>query len=567
MLAAGSAQARTDVCYQGGTLLPNFQLNGSALLNGTDLLVTNNQANQKASVMYRPPFAVTSDIHIEIQFRISQPVNGGADGMAFVMHADPRGASAIGAIGGGLSYGGAVGERISPSVVVELDTFQNGFDANNNHIAITQNGDETIHLARFDPAFDMRTVESFHVWIDYNATASNLDVYISQNATKPVAAQMTQTINLATAFGNMPFYMGFTGATGGAQEVHEIVRFAASDSVLTSGVCCAQDTDCQASPLGPRCDAVKHVCGQCTLANISACGAGKQACDLGPGSNTCITPCDGDFGSGTPAACPSLGAAVCQKAGPAAGSCISCNGNFGSSATQACPAGAPSCSQATGWCGFPCARDSDCGGGTPVCDLPGGSCVQCTPAKASACTGATAICDATSKFCRACKSDADCGSAGETPVCDVASGICKQCSAQNFSVCRSPTPACNTTSYTCVECTADDTRRCTALKPLCDTSRNVCAGCTSDKDCSGDTPLCNTSTGHCGACLADNVSLCPAERKRCEQVNYSNVCVAEGYEAEGCICNVGHKRSPGDIALVAMALLLSAFYRRRITSR
>ena len=64
--AAGAAGSRTDVCYQGGALLPNFQLNGSALLNGTDLLVTNNMSYQNASIMYIPRFASTADLHVQL---------------------------------------------------------------------------------------------------------------------------------------------------------------------------------------------------------------------------------------------------------------------------------------------------------------------------------------------------------------------------------------------------------------------------------------------------------------------------------------------------------------------
>lgn len=78
-LIGSAAQARTDVCYQGGLNLPNFKLNGSATLNGTDLLVTPNEGNKLGSAMFVPTFAATSDIHIQLKLQITTTVGGGAD--------------------------------------------------------------------------------------------------------------------------------------------------------------------------------------------------------------------------------------------------------------------------------------------------------------------------------------------------------------------------------------------------------------------------------------------------------------------------------------------------------
>ena len=584
LLASGAASAagtRTDVCYQGGALLPNFQLNGSALLNGTDLLVTNNMGYQNASIMYLPQFASTADLHVQLQLRISQPNSGGADGMAFVMHTDPRGPGALATAGGGIGYGG--GNNIAPSVVVELDTFQNGYDPNNNHIGIMLDGDETQHRAVYTPPFDMRAVSSFYVWVDYTAAMSQLDVFVSQNSTKPGAAQLSYGVSVAQRFGNQPFYMGFTGSTGGAQEQHEIVSFIASDSAITSQVCCTQDTDCNGSPLGKRCDQLKHVCGQCSITDTTSCAVANQGCNLGTPSNTCISQCTGDFGSGGAAACPTASAAVCVLSGPSKGSCTTCNGDYGGAATHACPAVAPICSLASGLCGFPCTSDAQCGGTAPVCDTASGACVQCSVANLSQCKDRTPACDASTSTCTGCTSDSQCG--GATPACDSTSGACVQCSATNAAACTGSTPtcdvnkntctgcasdsdcggptgACNTTTYLCVQCTASNQNACAGTTAICNLAANTCTGCTSDSQCGDSTPFCDALSGTCGACTDTDTSQCPAGMTQCKQVNFYRVCEAPATES-GCACNIANPGPPADLAAVAVALLLSVRRRRR----
>lgn len=586
MLAGGAALAagtRTDVCYQGGALLPNFQLNGSALLNGTDLLVTNNMANQNASIMYIPRFASTADLHVQLQLRISQPNAGGADGMAFVMHTDSRGTSALASAGGGIGYGG--GNKISPSVVVELDTYQNGYDGDNNHIGIMLDGDETNHRAVYSPPFDMRAVSSFYVWVDYTASATRLDVFVSQNSTKPAAAQLSYTVDVAARFSNQPFYMGFTGSTGGSQEQHEIVSFIASDSAITSQVCCTQDTDCNGSPLGKRCDQTKHVCGECSITDASSCAVANQACNVGPPSNTCITACTGDYGSGGAAACPTASAPVCVMSGVGKGSCTSCNGNNGSGSTYSCPATAPVCSIASGFCGFPCTSNAQCSGTAPVCNTTSGACVQCSAADQSQCNGTTPVCDSNTSTCIGCTSDTQCG--GTTPACNKTTGACVQCSASNTTACGGDTPtcnvntnictgctsdsdcggataACNKATHLCVECTTDNKNACAGTNAVCDLATNTCTGCTSDSECGGSTPFCDTAAGTCGACTDTDTSRCPAGMNVCEQVNYYRVCAAPQSNT-GCSCNVPGAGPSVDVAAIAAALFLSLGRRRRKT--
>jgi len=192
LLAGRDARAATDVCYMGGALLPNFKLNSDATLNGTDLIVTPSSGTKVGSIMYLPKFSSASDIHVKLQVKISLSGNGGADGMAFVMHNNAAGANAIGVAGGGIGYQG-----ITNSVVVEFDTYQNGDfgDLTANHIAITRGGDpnhnsanNSIFPAQVSPSVNMKSGSPVFLWIDWNHTTKVLTVYISTTTTKPASA-------------------------------------------------------------------------------------------------------------------------------------------------------------------------------------------------------------------------------------------------------------------------------------------------------------------------------------------------------------------------------------------
>ena len=504
-LVASPVHARTDVCYQGGVNLPNFKLNGTAKLNGTDLLVTPDLNNQLGSAMFIPTFAATSDIHIQLQLQITTSAGGGggADGMAFVMHRDQRGAAALGDAGGAVGYGGGA-NKITPSVVVEMDTYTNAGDPNDNHIAVTLDGVAGTHVASYTPPFTMKTVGTpFFVWIDYTAANTLLEVFVSQNATKPAAAQLTTNIDVAARFGNLPFYMGFTGSTGGSRSQHEILSFIASDTAATAAVCCSQDADCAGNPLGGICDTVKHVCGQCTPANVSMCAMANAGCDIGGASNVCIGGCKGNYMSGADGACQLSSAPFCIPSGPTAGSCTACNGNNGSGAMFECPPGAPSCN-ASGFCGL-CNVNADC---TALCNTTSKTCVPCDgdngSAATNACPNATApICDSLNN-CRKCLNDTDCTTGTHAgPYCNTTSGLCSTACSKD-SQCGSGMwcnltgvegAACEPVVMTgqplpgTTTCTPDIAQRACQSK-ACNPTNNQCVECAVDSDCTTTGQVC-----------------------------------------------------------------------------
>lgn len=155
--------------------------------------------------------------------------DGGADGLAFVLQ--PLSVNA-GSSGGGIGYQG-----ISPSLAVEMDTYQNNTDPGYDHMAIQTNGvvthgggntlagpiqtsattgnveDCAWHLLQvsWDPA-----TQTFQVWFDGSL-------------------RLTYTGNIVNnVFGGNPnVFWGFTAATGGANNQHQFCNTLSPSFTIT----------------------------------------------------------------------------------------------------------------------------------------------------------------------------------------------------------------------------------------------------------------------------------------------------------------------------------------------
>ncbi len=531
-----------DVCYQGGPLLPNFQLNGNATLDGTALVVTQASSTQNGSISYLPKFSTGGDIHILMKVLITTPAgNQGADGLAFVMHNAPQGVSVTGQSGGGIGYGG-----ISPSIAVEFDTYANA-NENANHVAITRNGN-TDHTAAInaglpynaDPGVNLKSGTPLFLWMDYLHTGTVLKVYVATTAVKPAVATLSTTaVNLATALGPA-FFMTFTASTGGAWSKHEVQELYASDILPDPKQgCCATDAECAGNQV---CDPVKHLCGDCTLADNGGCGPVTPACSLASSENSCVSECTGDLGS--------AGAVPCGAAFPACrgdGQCASCNGDALTAGTIRCPSGAPLCSD-SGYCGR-CTSSADCTAGTalhagPFCDPGTGACRTCvadaecgagaicsaatcitraangSPVPGGVCTVATAnrcisgVCSPGDNLCgrvisETCFDVDDCRSPGKCLTEGPNAGTCRTCASA--ADCGGATPIC-AAANSCVPCNGDNG---SGTSAACSTSASAtcmadgsCAACTSNAQCTGAGhagTICNTAVGSCGtACAVDS---------------------------------------------------------------
>jgi MYXO-CTERM domain-containing protein len=418
--------AATDVCYKGGPTLANFKLNGTAELSGSSIIITKDQGDRAGSAMYQTKLSSQNDFHIKMYVRISSSTSPiAADGMAFVMHNDPRGSDVVGVIGYGIGYQG-----IANSIVVEFDTYHNAFDPPGPHIAITKQGSAdhslpvnrglpVVEFSSMSPPLDPTSGTPLTIWIDYAASAHLLSVYVSNDNAKPISPALNSTLDLSAELGST-FYIGFTASTGGGWDQHEFLDLFASDTGATADAgCCDTSADCARSLLGNVCDPYKHVCGACLFSDISTCTVGEAGCDQSDSHNACIIPCDGNYASGTSHPCASPSFPACRASGLGAGSCGACGGDYRTTAVSACAIGAPFCTT-TGYCGL-CTSNADCRSpgvahSGAICDATTGSCGSTCLGDADCAAGATCVTGA-------CVAAAGCHGDGECPPGSYCSGI------------------------------------------------------------------------------------------------------------------------------------------------
>jgi hypothetical protein len=186
------------------------------------LRLTPNIPDQAGGAWSRQRIDPSQDWSTQFTFLIGG--NEAADGLAFLVQNDPQQGGALSMGGSSLGY-----EGISPSVAVEFDTFtfgagSPGEDPTDPHVATIINGDPIGgHREEFTPPYSL-TGDPINAWIDYDASATELHVFVSDTAVKPSSPQITDTIDIGEVIG-ADALVGFTGATGAATESNFILNW------------------------------------------------------------------------------------------------------------------------------------------------------------------------------------------------------------------------------------------------------------------------------------------------------------------------------------------------------
>ncbi|HBJ38595.1 MAG TPA: sugar dehydrogenase [Planctomycetaceae bacterium] len=198
----------------------SLRLNGDAALDNGTLRLTRAVNSVRGSAYFAAPMPInaTTSFQTEFGFRIDGGQGtSGADGFAFIIQNSAAGNAALSSsVGGSLGYTG-----IDRSVVIEFDTFQNPGEVSSNHVSVSINGSPTALITR-NSAIDFNGGANLRAWIDYNGDAQTLAVYVSNSATKPTTPLMVANVDLQGVVGNQGF-LGFTAATGGANNNHRIL--------------------------------------------------------------------------------------------------------------------------------------------------------------------------------------------------------------------------------------------------------------------------------------------------------------------------------------------------------
>ena len=234
-LFISGANAAPIINYQNFNDVSAFTLNGvTASINtgGQGVIGPNpgdervlrltNFVGQSGSAFLTSPFSLAADASFSgyFEFQITNPINGGADGIVFTVQTQ---SNTAGGAGGGIGYQG-----ISPSVGIEFDTWDNtgdgiadGFSAN--HVGIDINGSmNSVAIAPAPAQLDGGQI--FHAWVDYNGVTDLLEVRVALNDTRPLAPFLAYGVDLVTLLGQTDAFIGFTSGTGFAGGNHDIRR-------------------------------------------------------------------------------------------------------------------------------------------------------------------------------------------------------------------------------------------------------------------------------------------------------------------------------------------------------
>jgi hypothetical protein len=186
-------------------------LNGVATCgDGVIHLVTNTYQRSAVYAPCRIPFGPDTAFSIALTFSIAVVTADPADGLAVVVHDDPRGTAAVGIGGGSLGIG-----QIAPSVAVGFDCHYNVelADPADTFIAIRRDGVIAAPDVWTAPTTSFLSGSPTHVWIDYDARAHLLETRSSTLDVRPDQPELETQVDLATAFGG-GMYVGVTSSSG-----------------------------------------------------------------------------------------------------------------------------------------------------------------------------------------------------------------------------------------------------------------------------------------------------------------------------------------------------------------
>lgn len=199
------------------------------------LRLTPNDGGCAGACWYGKPVDFSHGFETSFTFQISEPTGLGADGFAFVLQNDPSATSAIGGSGHLLGY-----SDIHKSFAVIFDTYDNGCGSDN-RVGVNLDGDisetgiASLHLPRpelsqGEHAVTVRLSPPVISPADTGVNPDRVPIFGSgsqRDLSVHLDGEHLLTARLDAALISPKFqgYVGFTAATGGAGENHDILSW------------------------------------------------------------------------------------------------------------------------------------------------------------------------------------------------------------------------------------------------------------------------------------------------------------------------------------------------------
>ena len=202
-------------------------LNGSAQVSGTNLELTDGGGGEAGSAFSTSTLPVQR-FNSTFEFQLTNP---NADGFTFTIQG--QGATALGGTGGGLGYANdAGGGGIPNSVAIKFDLWDNAGEGSDSTGLFADGDSPTIPVAGDNPVdtlvdltttgIDLHSGDVMQVALQYDGTT--LQETITDTATNATFST-NYTVNIPAIVGANGAYVGFTGGTGGATAVQNILSW------------------------------------------------------------------------------------------------------------------------------------------------------------------------------------------------------------------------------------------------------------------------------------------------------------------------------------------------------
>src|SRR5713226_6839552 len=216
--------------YGSGFTSAGLTLNGKAVINGTNLRLTDGGSGEASSAFFNTLVNVQSFTN-DFSFQLTNP---SADGITFTIQGNSP--SALGPAGGGLGYGpsqpgGTPG--IGNSVAVKFDLYNNASEGGDSTGLYTNGVSPTIPFVDLtNTGIDLHSGDPFNVHMTYDGTTLVMKITDGTDSTKTFSTSFT--VNIPNAVGGSTAYVGFTGGTGGLAAIQDILTWTYTSGASTT---------------------------------------------------------------------------------------------------------------------------------------------------------------------------------------------------------------------------------------------------------------------------------------------------------------------------------------------